>query len=138
MISIAEFKNRLAVLCLSGGGRGFPRKHRNQQILFKSMALMLETNQDYTEGELNECLQEWLSQVGKTIELDHVTLRRHLVDAGYIPRDLAGKRYRVVPEQPSGLFEAGIAEVDPVTIVEAASQEAEEQKREYLKKHARD
>jgi hypothetical protein len=34
-ISIAEFKDRLEVLCLRGGGRGFPRQQRDQQILFK-------------------------------------------------------------------------------------------------------
>ena len=34
-IGTAEFKNRLAALCLRGGGRGFPRKRRDQHILFK-------------------------------------------------------------------------------------------------------
>ena len=80
-IRTAEFKNRLAVLCLRGRGGGFPRKHRDQHILFKSITLMLETKRDYSETEVNECLAIWLSHVGRSIEIDHVSLRRYLVDA---------------------------------------------------------
>jgi hypothetical protein len=131
-IRIAEFKNRLAVLCLRGGGAGFPRKQRDQYILFKSITLMLETERDYTEAELNEGLVKWLSQVGRTVEVDHVSLRRYLVDAGYITRDRAGRRYRVNRKQTAGLFEAGIEEINPVAVVEEAYREAEERKRKYL------
>lgn len=137
-ISIVEFKSRLAVLCLSGGGRGLSRKWRDQQILFKSTTLLLEPNQDYTESDLNECLEKWLSQVGQTVELDHVTLRRYLVDAGYLTRDPAGRHYRMVPEPSPGLFEAGIAEIDPMAVIEEASQEAEQRKWDYLKTQVKD
>lgn len=137
-IRTAEFKNRLAVLCLRGGGQGFPRKHRDQHILFKSITLMLETKRDYSETEVNECLAKWLSQVGRSVEIDHVSLRRYLVDAGYLTRDTAGKGYRVDVEQTIGLFEADIEEVDPVVVVEEAYQDAEKRKREYLAKRERD
>ena len=132
-IRTAEFKNRLAVLCLRGGGREFPRKHRDQHILFKSITLMLETKRRYAEDELNECLAKWLSQVGRTIEIDHVSLRRYLVDAGYLTRDTAGRSYRVDSEQTVGLFEADIEDINPVAVVEEAYRDAEERKREYLR-----
>jgi hypothetical protein len=137
-ISTTEFKSRLAMLCLRGGGRGFPRKPRDQHILFKSITLMLDTKRDYTEVELNTCLAKWLSQVGRTIEIDHVSLRRYLVDAGYLTRDPAGRSYRVGPEQTASLFEVGIEEINPVDVVEDAYREAEERKREYLEKRGRD
>ncbi len=137
-IGTAEFKNRLAALCLRGGGRGFPCKHRDQHILFRSVTLMLETRRDYAEDELNECLGKWLSQVGRTVEIDHVSLRRYLVDAGYLTRDTAGRSYRVDPEQTVGLFEAGIEAINPVAVVEEAYRDAEERKREYLDKRERD
>jgi hypothetical protein len=129
-ITIAEFKKRLAALCLTG--RGFPRKDRDQQILFRSVTMMLETGRDYTEQEVNEGLAGWLSQMGHSVEIDHVTLRRYLVDAGYLVRDPVGSRYRVDEDQPAGLFESGIEAVDPVAVVEAAYREAEERKRVYL------
>ena len=133
-IRIAEFKNRLAALCLRGGGRGFPCKHRDQHVLFKSVTLMLETKRHYAENELNECLAKWLSQVGRSVEIDHVSLRRYMVDAGYLTRDTAGRSYRVDPEPTVGLFEAGIEDIDPLAVVEAAYRDAEERKREYLEK----
>jgi len=136
-ISIAEFKDRLEVLCLRGG-RGFPRKQRDQHILFKSIVLMLETRRDYTENEVNECLAKWLSEVGQAIEIDHVSLRRYLVDAGYLTRDVAGRSYRVDPEQTAGLFEVGIEEINPIAVVAEASRRIEERKRGYLEKRRRD
>jgi hypothetical protein len=136
-IRTAEFKNRLAVLCLRGGGGGFPRKQRDQYILFKSVTLMLETKRDYTEAELNECLAKWLSQVGRTVEVGQVRLRRYGVDAGYLTRDRAGRRYRVNPDQRAGLFEAGIEEINPVAVVEEAYREAAERNREYLEQGER-
>lgn len=137
IIRITEFKSRLAALCLRGGGRGFPRKQRDQHILFKSIILISETGRDYTEAELNERLIKWLSQVGRTVEIDHVSLRRYLVDAGYVTRDRAGRRYRIDSEQSIGLFEAGIEQINPLAVVEEAYQDAQERKREYLEKRER-
>lgn len=137
-IGIAEFKNRLAALCLRGGGRGLPRKPRDQHILFKSITLMLETKRHYAEDELNERLLRWLSQVGRTIEIDHVSLRRYLVDAGYLIRDTAGRSYRVDSEQTVGLFEADIQDINPEAVVEEAYRDTEERKQEYLEKRKRE
>jgi hypothetical protein len=131
-IDVAEFKDRLAELCLRGGGWGIPRKHRDQHILFKSVTLMLETERAYPEGELNECLAKWLSQVGRTVEIDHVSLRRYLVDTGYLTRDSAGRSYQVDPEQALDLFEVGVDEIDPVAVVEEAYRVAEKRKRKYI------
>ncbi len=133
-IKTAEFKNRLAVLCLSGGGRGFPRKHRDQHILFKSMVLIFETKQNYAETEVNEYLTKWLNHVGRNLDIDHVSLRRGLVDGGYLIRDSAGTRYRVDTAQTNELFEAEIEGLDPVVVVAAPYQEAEERKQAYLEK----
>jgi hypothetical protein len=95
---------------------------------------MLEAGRDYTENELNECLARWLGEVGQAVEIDHVSLRRYLVDAGYLIRDAAGRSYRVDAQQTVELFEAGIEEIDPVAVIEEASRRTEERKREYLEK----
>jgi hypothetical protein len=49
MISADQFKSRLEVLCLRGGGRGLPRKPRDRHILFKSIVLMLDPEKIYSE-----------------------------------------------------------------------------------------
>ena len=133
-ISVAEFKHRLEAICLSHGGGGLPRKRRDQDILFKSIMLVIDPARTYTESELNQVLEKWLSEVGQTVEIDHVSLRRHLVDAGYLSRDLAGASYQVCQEAISDLFEPAVDELDPVRVIEDARQFREEKKRQYQRR----
>jgi hypothetical protein len=131
-ITAAEFKQRLEALCLSAGGRGLPRKRRDWDILFKSITLALEPGRDYSEKEVNRAVEEWLSGIGQAIEIDYVTLRRHLVDAGYPVRDLAGTSYRVGLEAMADLFEPAADMVDPAAVIEEARRRKEQKKRRYL------
>ncbi|MDQ4074778.1 MAG: DUF2087 domain-containing protein [Chloroflexota bacterium] len=133
-ISIAEFKERLDVLCMRGGGRSWPRKPRDQHILLKSITLLLERERTYTEQAVNVQLIEWSNLVGRTIELDYVTLRRFLMDAGYLRRDRADRTYRVDATAKAELFEVEIETINPVAVVEEAHRRAEEWKRAYLRK----
>jgi hypothetical protein len=131
-INAAEFKQRLEALLLSPGGRGLPRKRRDWDILFKSIMLALEAGRDYSEKEVNQVVEEWLDGIGQAIEIDYVTLRRHLVDAGYLVRDLAGTSYRVGLEAMAELFEPATDTVDPAAVVEEARSRKEQRKRQYL------
>jgi hypothetical protein len=131
-INAAEFKQRLEALLLSPGGRGLPRKRRDWDILFKSIMLALEAGRDYSEKEINQVVEEWLDGIGQAIEIDYVTLRRHLVDAGYLVRDLAGTSYRVGLEAMAELFEPATDTVDPAAVVEEARSRKEQRKRQYL------
>ena len=68
-----------------------PRKARTRAIVLACIALLMVRYQTYSEPELNELLQSWLSAWGLTI--DHVACRRYLVERGYVRRDRAGHRY---------------------------------------------
>ena len=131
-ITVDEFKQRLEALCLSAGGRGLPRRRRDWDILFKSITLALEAGRDYSEKEVNQVVEEWLAGIGQAIEIDYVTLRRHLVDAGYLVRDLAGTSYRLGLEVITELFEPATDAVDPAAVVEEARSRKEQRKRQYL------
>jgi len=131
-ITVDEFKQRLEALCLSAGGRGLPRKRRDWDILFKSITLALEAGRNYSEKEVNQVVEEWLAGIGQAIEIDYVTLRRHLVDAGYLVRDLAGTSYRLGLEVITELFEPATDTVDPAAVVEEARSRKEQRKRQYL------
>ncbi len=131
-ITADEFKQRLEALCLSAGGRGLPRKRRDWDILFKSITLALEPGREYSEKEINGAMEDWLVGIGQAIEIDYVTLRRHLVDTGYLIRDLAGISYRVGLEAMAGLFEPTADAVDPAAVVEEARSRREQRKRHYL------
>jgi hypothetical protein len=132
-ITKEEFRERLQALCLSGGGRGLPRKHRDRHILFRSVAQMLDSGCRYTEQAINEALDSWLADVGHKIELDRVSLRRDLVDAGYLVRDLAGHEYRVLPDGRGVVqFDQSVNSVDPSAMLRAAQKHADIQKHERL------
>ncbi len=132
LITRAEFERRLVALCLSGGAPGMPRRPRDRRILLRSVVLGWHPGGSLTEPEINELLSLWLAGPGRTLELDHVSLRRELVDAGFLVRDAAGEAYRLRPEGLGAApFTADVAGVDPEAVLEAARAEAEARRRAH-------
>lgn len=56
-------------------------------------ATVLESGHEYRETEVNRLLIAWLDGVGAMLRVDHVELRRWLVDAGFMSRDGFGRVY---------------------------------------------
>lgn len=133
-IDAAEFTRQLEALCTRGMGREWPRKQPDQQVLLKSIALMLEEGREYDESQLKEPLQAWCDGPGKAIITDHVAVRRYLVDAGYLQRDAAGSTYRLDAQKAAEGFAPDVEALDPATIVARALREREERKRAFMKK----
>jgi len=136
-IDAAEFKKRLEVLCLKGGGLGLPGKDRDQHILFKSMVLGLNAQRGYSEKEINAALEQWLTNIGRAIDIDHVTLRRYLVDEEYLLRDSAGSVYRVNDKNGAERFEQEIDSLAPRAIIEDAMKRREQRRLEYARKQGK-
>tara|TARA_B100000749_G_scaffold179463_1_gene138628 strand:- start:639 stop:1112 length:474 start_codon:yes stop_codon:yes gene_type:complete len=132
-ITADEFKKRLFELCSLSGLSGLPRKSRDRHILLKSVALLLDKTQEYSEGEINQVLQAWLTDVGRSIEIDHVELRRRLIDHEYLGRSKDGSRYWVaVWSRLQMAFEREIEEVDVPLLIKQSSQASLEKKKRYL------
>lgn len=132
-ITADEFKKRLFELCSLSGLSGLPRKIRDRHILLKSVALLLDKTQEYSEGEINQELQSWLTNVGCSIELDHVELRRRLIDHEYLGRSKDGSRYWVaVSSRQQMAFEHEIEEVDVPLLIKQSNQASLEKKKLYL------
>lgn len=132
-IGIAELEHELARMCLRPS-QGFPTKRRHQHILYRSLTLMLEEGRSYTEAEINACLVDWLATIGRTVETDHVALRRGLVDHGYMLRDAAGTAYRIDTARIGDYFEPETTGVDPRAVVARAAAERELRKRAHLER----
>jgi hypothetical protein len=112
MISPEEFVERLCGLGADRGPRRFPRRQRDRAILMKSVTMLLDSNREYSEQEINAALQAWSRDVAPAISTDHVTLRRHLVDFGQLERTANGARYRVgFPPRPIA-FDLEVDEID--------------------------
>ena len=92
LITALEFEKRLVALC-RGMSSGLPRKRRDRHIVFRSVIQTLDATALYSEKSINQSREKWASEVGAGVEVDHVTLRRYLIDAGYLRRDPQGTNY---------------------------------------------
>jgi len=132
MVDAGEFVERLCRLGADRGPRRFPRARADREILVKSLRLLLDSGRSYTEREINEELRSWNRDVAPAIEIDHVTLRRLLVDYGHLERTADGRAYRVgFPAHPLA-FALDVDDVD-VRAAVAAYREYVAQKRRRAK-----
>jgi hypothetical protein len=95
MITLDEFVERLCRLGADGAHRRFPRNQRDREILMQSVVMQLDSARTYSEPEINAQLKGWSSEVAPSIDIDHVTLRRLLVDYHRLERTSDGSKYRV-------------------------------------------
>jgi hypothetical protein len=129
------FIKRLTELCLKGGLPGLPKDEIDLHIVLKSAALMVGQTGIFTEKEVNDRLELWVLHTGQAENMDHVTLRRGLVDAGYLTRDKDGTRYQVaIPGPKPEFFSQDIEQLDIPQVIETAREEIARRKREYLAK----
>lgn len=130
-IAAPQFTERFVSLVLAG--RELPKKQLDRHILLISSILKLEPGQPYSENELNEQLQVWIIHFGRSFGLDHVTLRRYLVDDKYLARDAAGGTYELATDGLPYTFDESIRELDLEKLVADARQARELKKQQYLK-----
>jgi hypothetical protein len=138
LITKEYFVRRLIDLCLKSGLQGFPKDERDQHILLKSAVLMIGSGNNFTEKEINDKLDIWVKDVSQIKNIDRVTLRRRLVDTGYLTRSKDGSSYQVSQPGPrSDLYESAIDQIDPAEIITTAREEIARRKKEYLEKARR-
>lgn len=119
MIGIDEFVERLCRIGADRGPRRFPRKPRDRAILFKSIRMQLDPMTDYSEKEINALLVRWREEIAPEVEIDHVTLRRLMVDYGELERTRDGATYRVgYPPRPTA-FDLEIDDLDLASTIVA-------------------
>jgi hypothetical protein len=129
------FLKRLADLCLKSGLAGFPKDETDQHILLKSAVLVLGKPGPFTEKEVDEKLKYWIKEISRIQKMDHVTVRRFLIDTGYLTRSADGSSYQIQgPRSQPPQFEAAVDEVDVAGALKAAREEIEQRKRAYLEK----
>lgn len=132
-----HFLKRIMDLCLRSGLSGFPKDDVDQHILLKSAILVIGQPGTMTEQEINEKLRLWchLTQIKG---IDHGTLRRRLVDTGYLARNKDGSAYQVCPGGAGKYaYEAAIDQIDLAGAIATAREEIERRKRSYMEKSRR-
>jgi DNA-binding IclR family transcriptional regulator len=97
--------------------------------------LYLGQTDKMSEKEVNAKLIAWIQDVARMQAFDHVTLRRALVDAGYLTRSSDGATYQISPFNPRAWqFEAAIEHLDVLDVLNTAREEMAQRKRAYLEK----
>jgi hypothetical protein len=129
-ITVAQFSDRFVALVL--GARDLPKKALDLNILLLSSVLGLEVGREYSEGELNAELQRWILEFGRNFGIDHVTLRRYLIDEKYLRRDPAGRAYQRDPAGPRFSYDPAVRALDPHLLVAEARQERVKRKQEHM------
>jgi tRNA(adenine34) deaminase len=112
------------------GGLATGRQEDFRTVL-AAAALSLDCGADYDEPAVNARLKAWLDGPGAMVDVDHVELRRWLVDTGLVQRDGFGRRYARTTPAPDAFARefAGLAGVD-LGLLAAEARESEREVRE--------
>ena len=129
-ITTAQFTDRFPVLVIAG--RELPKKHLDRHMVLISACLKIEPDRLYSEQEMNEVLQLWAIHFGRAFGLDHVTLRRYLIDDKYLVRDSAGGTYKLAAGDLPYTFDDSLRHLDLAQLFSAAKQARELKKQQYL------
>lgn len=104
-----------------------PKRPSDQQLLLELAAAQFEPGRNYREQEVNETLEAWLATFCEPDGIDHVTLRRMLVDSKLLSRTKSGSTYRVSPQKVRESEEAET--IEPAAILAEVRGERESRKR---------
>lgn len=94
VIGADDYARRLRVVLGHGSGGGLPRRQRDRWILLHAIARTFRNGELLAEKAATERIQDFLMTHGPRLETDAVTLRRALVDEGFVDRDSNGRDYR--------------------------------------------
>ncbi len=128
-IALETFVERFPRLVVGGGE--FPRKRLPQHVLLVSAVCGFPPGSRITETEVNDELQKWVLRFGGTFGIDHVSLRRFLVDEGYLARDPSGAWYELQAAGRNVGFDAAIGQVDLEALVAAERERRKAKKRAH-------
>lgn len=98
----------------SGAMRRLPKKRSEAEVVMALSVVGLKVDTFYDETEINTHLSAWLEPI--TSVADYVTLRRELVDLGFLRRASDGAIYRTVSERVDELLTPAAQQIDPKAI----------------------
>ena len=106
-----------------------PKRPADQALLLAMAAAHLPAGRELAEPEVNAALKAWLEGISAPFGIDHVTLRRMLVDARYLVRSRSGSTYRVEAARAAEIGEA--RELDPARVLDEIRDERGQRKQQH-------
>jgi len=106
-------------------------------LMLAAAARAFAPGRTYSEREVNAILQDWLAGEGSMLAVDHVELRRWLVDCRVLARDDYGRAYALAAPAPEiAELVSALSGVDLAAVAAAARRRntdaREERKRRWV------
>jgi hypothetical protein len=109
-----------------------PLRRADEALLLRMAAARFEAQRPYREAEVNDLLRDWLATFSAPHGIDHVTLRRRLVDSRLLLRDSAGSSYRVAPNKSRQLAADESLKLEPARLLAEIRDERAARKRQHV------
>ena len=116
-------------LLANGRLTAVPKRPADQELFVVLAASQIDAHRGCLEREVNERLRIWLEAISEPYGIDHVTLRRMLVDSGLLTRTSSGSMYQINL--------AMLGEIEAVRGIEPAAVLAQVQSERDLRKRQR-
>ena len=110
-----------------------PKNHDDALFFLALAASSFDSQCVYSESEVNHHLVEWLVGFTQADEMDHVTVRRYLVDFQMLMRDASGTEYRTNQTVINNVIEPAGRSIQPRYVMEAVRVERLRRKRAATK-----
>lgn len=129
MLNENEVVGALARMLKPGPIDAFPKRRADLIVLLALASARFEGGRAYREDDVNDCLVEWLEPFVLPDAIDHVTLRRVLVDEQFLLRNATGTAYRLNVPKLEETIDVAARSVDPSVVLAAQRRQREERKR---------
>jgi hypothetical protein len=124
-----EVRAILRRMLANGPLTALPKRQHDLEVFLALGAARFEPKRAYAEAEVNDLLQAWLEPFCSHFGVDHVTVRRCLVDSRLLIRDKAGSMYRLAVSRLSASIEDAAKGLDPAKVIAEVRLERENRKR---------
>ena len=124
-----EVRGCLKRMLANGPLTALPRSSGDLDVFLALAASRFEARRAYSESAVNEVLERWLETFCAPFGVDHVTVRRCLVDSRLLIRDKAGTAYEVAADRLSGSIEEAARGLEPAAIMSELRDARESRKR---------
>ncbi len=128
-ISESEFNKRIIDFFVRSNLYELPSKRKDRLIILKAFSMIFKKD-SFTEKEINELIKEFLQKVSR-VKIDHVKIRRYLVDDGFLARTSDVSQYFANTSLYKNIFEESINDINLEEIINEAQKEIEERSKRY-------
>jgi hypothetical protein len=116
-------------LLANGRLTAVPKRPGDQQLLVTLAAAQMDADRSLLESEVNERLKSWLEAISEPFGIDHVTLRRMLVDSRLLTRTSSGSMYQVNAARTEEI--EAVRGLEPLEVLAQVQSERDLRKRQH-------